>query len=651
MKKKKLLRHLVPKKKLRMMKISFLACFVFTIGLSAAVKSQNKVSLKSSNITIAEVFEEIKEQTGLEIIYSNAELDDNRKVNISVEDQSAKKVMEDLLKGTDLNVIRVEGYFVVKPAENVKVRNELAVVSGVVLDDNGDPIPGVNIHVKENGTGTITNMDGKFCMKIASGVSTMTFSFIGFKTQEIKVEGTQMLTVKLVPEISEMGEIVVTGYGIVEKRKLSSSIASLKGKDVLELNNGSVDRMLQGKVSGLVVINNSSAPGATPKIRIRGTSSISGSREPVWVIDGVILEDPVNISTEELNSLDNVNFIGNAISSLNPQDIERIDVLKDASATAIYGTKAANGVIVITTKKGKAGTSVVRYSSSFTTTMAPSYNDVNLMNSKERVELSEEMQQRGLSFGTSTPMQVGYEGLLNQLYDKNIDYNSFRSEVKRIKELNTDWYGLLFRNSLTQKHSASMSGGTDNTNYYVSLGYSNDKSSVKGVERRQLNTLVKYNFDLNNKVKLNTQIRASTMEHDMMHNSVSVYDYAFETSRAIDANDRYALSNGLLNSYLNYNVFDEIENTNRQLNQKSINAQFKLLWDINRHIKFSSLFNGDYSTTGDERLANEKSYYAASYRGSEYGEKIDKTDSYFLKECTLPYGGERINKEEQKQLG
>lgn len=643
-----LLRHFVPEKMLRIMKISFLACFIFSLSLSANVDSQSKVSLKSANSTLAEVFEQIKAQTGMEIIYSNEELDDARIVSVQVEDELVNNVMESLLKGTNMMVTKIEDYYIIKPSKDSEQAQKLDVVSGVVLDDQGNPIPGVNIVVKENMTGTITDADGKFSMNIASGISTMSFSFIGFKTQEVQVEGTQTLSITLMPEISDLGEVVVTGYGTVEKRKLSSSIASIKGKDVVELTNGSVDRMLQGKVSGLMVINNSSAPGATPKIRIRGTSSISGSREPVWVIDGVILEDPVNISTEELNSLDNVNFIGNAISSLNPEDIERIDVLKDASATAIYGTKAANGVIVITTKKGKPGTSVVRYSNSFTTTLAPTYDDVNLMNSKQRVEVSEEMQQRGLSFDTSTPMRVGYEGLVNQLYNKEIDYDTFRSEVKRIKELNTDWYDLLFRNALSQKHTVSMSGGTDKTNYYVSLGYNNDKSSVKGVERQQLNTLLKYNFNLSDKIKLNTQLRASTMEHDMMHTSVGVYDYAFNTSRAIDSNSRYAVSSGLNDNYLTYNIFDEIKNTSRTLNQKAINAQFNFLWDINKNLRFSSLYNGDYSITSDENIANEKSYYAASRRGLEYGERIDKSNTYLLERSSMPYGGERINDESTK---
>ena len=158
----------------------------------------------------------------------------------------------------------------------------------------------------------------------------------------------------------------------------------------------SIDQMLQGKIPGLTVMQQTSTVGAAPKIRIRGSSSISGNREPVWVLDGIILENPVPLDAAELNSMDKVNLIGNAISGLNPEDIERIDILKDASATAIYGVKAANGVIVITTKRGKPGPPAVNYSTSMSIVGSPDIEKMHLMNSKERIEVSEEMHWRGL---------------------------------------------------------------------------------------------------------------------------------------------------------------------------------------------------------------------------------------------------------------
>lgn len=155
--------------------------------------------------------------------------------------------------------------------------------------------------------------------------------------------GQKTVTITLKSSKKELEEVVVTGYQVIEKRKLTSAVVSVKGSDVLDPINTSIDQMLQGKIPGLQAINQSGTPGVAPKIRIRGSSSISGSREPVWVVDGVIISDPIPLTPEEINSMDNVNLIGNAISFLNPEDIDRIDILKDASATALYGVRAANG--------------------------------------------------------------------------------------------------------------------------------------------------------------------------------------------------------------------------------------------------------------------------------------------------------------------
>ena len=233
---------------------------------------------------------------------------------------------------------------------------------------------------------------------------------------------------------------------------------SLGAEVIIEAVGSSLDQMLQGKVPGMSVMQMTSTVGAAPKIRIRGSSTIIGNREPLWVLDGIVLSDPVKLDPTELNSMDRVNLIGNAISGLNPEDIERIDVLKDASATALYGSKAANGVIVITTKRGKVGAPSIRFSTSMSFMERPSYNKQFRMNSKERIEVSEEIQNRGLQFDGFSPSDVGYEGALYRLWDGQITMNEFYREVKKMKEENTDWYDLLFRNYFSQSYTLSASG-------------------------------------------------------------------------------------------------------------------------------------------------------------------------------------------------
>lgn len=191
-------------------------------------------------------------------------------------------------------------------------------------------------------------------------------------------------------DVEQMEEVVITGYQKIDKRHLTSAVTTLKADDINVAGVSTIDKMLEGHVPGMIFMQNSGQVGAAPKLRIRGSSTVLGTREPLWVLDGIILQDPVNVDPSQINDLDFVNLLGNAISGLNPDDIEQIDVLKDASATALYGTRAANGVIVITTKKGKIGPPSITYSFTGSLSRRPRYTDreVNVMNSKERIAFS-----------------------------------------------------------------------------------------------------------------------------------------------------------------------------------------------------------------------------------------------------------------------
>ena len=311
----------------------------------------------------------------------------------------------------------------------------IKTVTGHVTDENGEAAPGIAVMVKGTTTGTMTDENGNFrlSVKFVQGGQTpvLVFSCIGKITKEIRCT-REHFEVEMEDELAALvGAIINTGYQRIDRRMSTSSVASISGEDVLQANATTLDNMLQGKIPGLSVMGSSSTPGAATKVRIRGTSTISGNREPLWVVDGVILDDPVSVSTEMLNNLDNVNLIGNAISGLNPMDIEKIDVLKDASATAIYGVRAANGVIVVTTKRGKMGAPRVNYSGTVTVTERPSYNKLNLMDSRERIDVSKEIAAKGLVYSFE-PAAVGYEGLLYDLYDRKISYDQFLSGVQEL---------------------------------------------------------------------------------------------------------------------------------------------------------------------------------------------------------------------------
>ncbi len=249
----------------------------------------------------------------------------------------------------------------------------------------------------------------------------------------------------------------------------------------------------------------------------------------------MILSDPVNVDPQQINDLDFVNLLGNAISGLNPDDIDRIDVLKDASATAIYGPKASNGVIVITTKKGKVGTPAVSYSLTGTFRQRPRYTDrsVNVMNSEERIDYSKELATKGITV-TDNNSHVGYEAAYYDYMNGKMNYEDFVREVNRMETVNTDWLGLLMHDTFSHTHSLSVSGGSDNVRYYTSLGYMDEEGNLKGERNERYSGMAKVdvnykNFTLSFKIDGNMQDRKYTPK------DVGLASYAYNTARSVNA--------------------------------------------------------------------------------------------------------------------
>ena len=241
------------------------------------------------------------------------------------------------------------------------------VVKGRIVDEGKQPLPGANVLIEGTTDGVSADAEGDYQISIPRNKKvTLVYSFIGMKTETVVIEAgikevKKNVTLKV--DNVQMEEVVVTtGYQSIDPRKKTMAISSVKMEDVLEPHMTTIDQALEGRIPDLLFMSNSGEAGATARLRVRGTSTIVGNREPLWVLDGFVLQDPVNVSNEQLNDPDYVNYIGNAISGINPQDIERIDVLKDAAATALYGARASNGVIVVTTKKGKAGPASISYS-------------------------------------------------------------------------------------------------------------------------------------------------------------------------------------------------------------------------------------------------------------------------------------------------
>ncbi|MBN1989891.1 MAG: SusC/RagA family TonB-linked outer membrane protein [Bacteroidales bacterium] len=631
-------------------RMAVLLCLTaFGLGAMAQSPIDKKISIHFYDKDLRSVLNFIGKESGVKIFYKDSDVKKDELVTVSLNDATVKAVLDKVL-GTKYTYQLVKDQIVILPvkkkAEESDPVQRSRYVSGIVTDDAGNSLPGVTVYIAGYNIGASTNADGRYNINVPGGAKRIRFSFIGYQTQEFALSAADTLNATLIEKNTELGEVVITGYQTIDKRKMSSSVVTLKADELKEVGAVSLDNMLQGKVTGLAVMNNSSTPGAAPKIRVRGSSSITGNREPVWVVDGVVIEDPVPLDPQQLNNLDDVNVIGNAIASINPEDIERIDVLKDASATAIYGVRAANGVIVVTTKKGAVGRTSVRYSNSFSVSTRPSYNDLNLMNSQQRIDVSKEIYQRGLTYNF-VPANVAYEGALFDLFSKNITQEEFALRVKQMEEQNTDWFDILFRNAFTQKHTLSVSGASDKTNYYFSGAVSNNQSTVRGSGVKQYNALMKLSFNLTKKLDVNFQLRGSLSDKEYLHSSVDPFEYAYNTSRAIpcynsDGSKVFYNTENSNYDVLTYNVKNEIENSGRTIQNQSLNFNANLGYRFTTWLNYSSLLSLSRSTNNDERWVNDQTYYAARERKTDLAD-WDPNNQALKENSRLPYGGEYAN--------
>lgn len=337
-----------------------------------------------------------------------------------------------------------------------------AQVSGVVSESNGQTIPGATVQVKNTLKVTITDIDGKFTIDAGSN-DILVFSFVGFTTQEIKVNSQTKLNIILQSDAEELEQVVVIGYGSQKKDDLNSSVSTIRSKDLEDIINTNVDQMIQGKAAGVAVTNNSGQPGSAVSIRVRGTTSLSGTNEPLYIVDGVPLSgDATNIAFSGRpvsgNDFSSNGGAGNnavsPLSMINPSDILSINILKDASATAIYGSRGANGVIIITTKSGKKGTGKMTYEGF--TSIANIYRKLDVMNLQQ--------------FAT-------YQNDLAELYNLQP-----RVEFSHPELLGggTNWQDEIFQTAYSQSHQLSFSGGSETSSYYISGGFLNQDGILLG---------------------------------------------------------------------------------------------------------------------------------------------------------------------------
>ncbi len=632
--------------------ISIVLAFTCLFSVSAKSFSQPPlINIDVTNINAAQLFEEIKQQSDYSFFFNDEIIKDLNEITLSKSQVTIEDLLSEVLEGTNLTFTIVNKVIVIKARVEDSTQNlqqgQVRVISGSIVDELGLALPGVSVKAKNSVLGTITDLNGHFRLRTPHTIKELEFSFIGYKTQIIDVTEKETIKVQMQPDIMELSDVVVTGYQVIDKRMLTSSIASVEAADLDMLGSLSVDRMLEGKATGLMVSNLSATPGAAAKVRVRGGSTFTGNQSPLWVIDGVIYEDPVPLSADDINSFDNINLIGNALTGLNPSDIEKIDILKDASATAIYGTRAANGVIVITTKRGKEGDPVFTYSGGVNIVRAPRYSDFELMNSKQRIDVSREMYDRNL--GTVGSQQnidrLGYEGALMNLWDGTYTYDEFQDQVSYLETLNADWFGELYQTAITQKHSISTSGGSKKSRYYFSLGYDDQQGTEKGVGLNRITAMSKLDLDLRKNVLLSFKINGSVQKAQYNHSSVNAFNEAYYTNRTLpiydEDGDLFYVSKALNNSgeltYGKYNVLNEIENSERNITNKELGVSVNLNWEFWENFRFTA--QGSYRNTTNltEEWITDNTFYIANRR--TYDDFDDLVERTVDNQSSVPFGG------------
>ena len=627
----------------------FFLFLVFSMQFSQRVYSQEmKLSFNLKNATLKDVINEIKRISVYDFVYSDPQLTSFKQRDVSFTNATIQQVMEDCLKDTKLTYAINGNTIVFKLKATQEKEQELKYISGVVTDQAGNPLPGATLLIKGTTTGMATNTNGEYKIGVPKdGECTLIFSFMGMKTQYVKVGNKTKIDVKLEEDLTEVEEVVVTGYQNIDKRHLTSAVSSVKASDILTPGMTSIDQAWEGRIPELVLISNSGEVGATPRIRVRGTSTLLGNREPLWVLDGFIMHDPVNVSNDDLNNPDYINIIGNAIAGINPQDIERIDVLKDASATALYGTRAANGVIVVMTKKGAIGPARFSYNHSSKYTRRPRYSDrnINLMNSQERVQFGKELSDLHYQFPSDMTM-VGYEGALDSYYKGLSTYDEFVENVKWYETVNTDWFDILTRDTYSHDHTFGVSGGNDDIRYYVSIGYNKENGVSKTTYTERYTTRLNLDMTFSKKIKANFSMNGNVQKKNHLMDEIDAMDYAYNTTRALPCfnpdgtlyyynKSAYGGTNRYSNKF-RYNILNEIENSSNEYDGNTIGAMLDIKLTPITGLDISVSGNYNRSSTLQEQWWGEKTHYVARWKNAEY-ESLPLTGSSGY--CYLPYGG------------
>ncbi|KQB42768.1 SusC/RagA family TonB-linked outer membrane protein [Flavobacterium aquidurense] len=536
-------------------------------------------------------------------------------------------------------------------------------IKGKVLDaKDGLPIPGVTVFLENSSVsnntqqkgviqsaslGTVTDFDGAFEFKINSNVKSLRVTYMGYLPYTIDITAQNNYTISLKSDVSELKEIVVTGYQKIEKRKLTSAVAQVEMADIKQAGVASLDQMLIGQVAGVAVTQQTGAPGTISKIRIRGTASLNGAQDPLWVLDGLPLEGndvPQNYDKDNIDVLSNFSIAG-----LNPEDIKDITILKDAAATAIYGARAANGVIVVTTKKGRKGSMKVDFNVNTFVTQKPDFSKLNLLNSSQKVDFELSLASREDLTYRDTNGEISR--ILNQANElgayRTGGFSSLspatQNSINTLRNNNTNWGDLLYQSAINKQYSLSLSGGGERSDYYFSLGAYDEEGATIGTGFKRYNLTLKNNYDVTNKLRVGVGIFGTQSKKESYITDADAFTNPSNYSRNVNpyltplnADGSYNYDkdiSGYAGNYVPFNILEERANTNYELTTRSIKALLDIDYNITKGLKASTQIGLQFDNNSSEKYAGQETYFTRKER-EKSRVFIDDVDTYFL-----PAGG------------
>lgn len=606
-------------------------------SFSNSYSQSKKLRIEIKEATLMSMIESIESQSEFVFIYNDEVLPELIKGlgSIRIKNKSIYKVLDRVVNKEKL-IYSINERQVILNKKEIIASSLQQQISGKVADTDGLPLPGVNIIIEGTSRGVQTDFNGIYSINASEG-EILKVSFVGMQTQFITVGSNNAIDIVMEEDLESLDAVVVTGYQKIKRKLFTGSAATVKLEDVKLEGVADVSRALQGQVAGVEIENASGTFGTAPVIRIRGNSSINGINKPLWVIDGVVLEDAVELSNQDITTGNLETILSSSTAGIGPDDVETFTILKDASATAQYGARALNGVIVITTKRGKSGKPSINFSSSLTTRTKPTYDQFNILSSGDESSIYQELYEKGWIdiANSNTARNHGvFSDMFYKITNNEINWGPGGSPnynyLQRYANTNTDWFDVLFKDSYTYTNTFSISSGTDTARYRASISYLNDEGQTIADNAKNYTANLNADFNLSDDFSIGFKLTGNVRDQKIAASQdrafdalsgvfernfdINPFNFALYSSRSMTPYDENGDLQFFRRNWSPFNIIHEVANNFVELSLVDISFQTNLNWDINEDFTFNTVLQGRWYRSNAVQTVHENSNNAGAYR-------------------------------------